>query len=334
MPDLAAFLIEHGYLLLVAFVLLEQLGFPLPAAPMLLAAGALAASGNLSFGFAYLFGMAACVSADTVWYLLGRRYGGHLVRVLCRYSLEPDDCTRRTGDLYHRHGALVLVFAKYIPGLNAIAAPLAGLLRLKVLRFLFFDVIGATLWVGGMLSLGYLFDSEVEKIGVWLASLGSSLVIVVIAVFVGYLALKLRIRRRFVARLRTARIAPKEVWQHLKSGDSLAVVDLRHREEIDLVGAKVPGAIQILPEELRLRAGEIPRDRDIVLYCSCPNEVTSARTAMRLQSRGIKRIRPLLGGFDGWVEAGLPVESVHSVKFGGPQPDLFHLGPVPPPTRH
>ncbi|MCL4782891.1 MAG: VTT domain-containing protein [Bryobacterales bacterium] len=329
MPDLAAFLIQHGYLLLVAFVLLEQLGFPLPAAPMLLAAGALAASGNLDFGFAYLFGMAACVGADTVWYLLGRQYGSHLVRVLCRYSLEPDDCSRRTGDLYHRHGPLTLVFAKYVPGLNAVAAPLAGLLRLKFLRFLFFDVIGATLWVGGMLSLGYLFDSEVERIGVWLAGLGSSLVIVVVAVFAGYLALKLRIRRRFIARLRTARIAPQEVWKHLKSGDSLAVVDLRHREEIDLVGAKVPGAIQILPEELQQRAAEIPRDRDIVLYCSCPNEVTSARTAMRLQSRGINRIRPLLGGFDGWVEAGLPVESVHSVKFGGPHSELFQSKPLP-----
>ena len=153
--------------------------------------------------------------------------------------------------------------------------------------------------------------------------------IVVVAVFAGYLALKLRIRRRFIARLRTARIAPQEVWKHLKSGESLAVVDLRHRDEIDLVGAKVPGAIQILPEELQQRAAEIPRDRDIVLYCSCPNEVTSARTAMRLQSRGINRIRPLLGGFDGWVEAGLPVESVHSVKFGGPHSELFQSKPLP-----
>lgn len=334
MSDLAAFLVEHGYLLLVAFVLLEQLGLPLPAAPMLLAAGALAASGSLNFWYACLFGMAACMTADSVWYLLGRRYGNHLVRILCRFSLEPDDCSRRTGDLYHRHGALVLVFAKYVPGLNAIASPLAGLLRLKFPKFLFFDAIGAALWVGGVLSLGYIFDREVERIGLWLAGLGSGLVVVLIASFAVYLSFKIWIRRRFVARLRTARISPEEVWKHLKSGDVLAVVDLRHREEIDLVGAKVPGAIQILPEELRQRAAEIPRDRDIVLYCSCPNEVTSARTAMRLQSRGIKRIRPLLGGFDGWVEAGLPVESVHSVKFGKPQPDLFHLQPLPPSTRH
>lgn len=333
MSDLAAFLIQHGYLLLVAFVLLEQLGLPLPAAPMLLAAGALAASGHLDFWYAYLFGMAACVAADTLWYLLGRKYGNHVVRVLCRFALEPDDCSRRTGDLYHRHGVLALVIAKYVPGLNTIAPPLAGLLRVKIHRFLFFDAIGATLWVGGMLGLGYVFNNQVERLGQWLTGLGSGFVLVTIAAFLVYLALKIWIRRRFIARLRTARISPESVWKHLKSGDAMAVVDLRHQEEIDLVGAKVPGAIQILPEELRQRAAEIPRDRDIVLYCSCPNEATSARTAMRLQSRGIKRIRPLLGGFDGWVKAGLPIESVHSLKFGKTEPDLFHSLPIAPHPR-
>ena len=329
MTDLAAFLVQHGYLLLVAFVLFEQLGLPLPAAPMMLAAGALAATGHLDFGYAFLCGLAACIGADTLWYLLGRRYGNHVVRALCRFSLEPDDCSRRTGDLYHRHGPLALVFAKYVPGLNSIASPLAGLLRVKFHRFLFFDAIGASLWVGGVMGLGYLFNGEVERIGLWLASFGSGFIVLVIAVFIAYLALKIWIRRRFVARLRTARISPEAVWKLLRSGNTLAVVDLRHREEIDLVGAKVPGAIQILPEELRHRAAEIPRDRDIVLYCSCPNEVTSARTALRLHARGIKRIRPLLGGFDGWVSAGLPVESVHSVKFGKSEPDLFHLASAP-----
>ncbi len=323
MPDLAAFLIEHGYLLLVAFVLLEQLGFPLPASPMLIAAGALAASGHLDFGYAYLMGMGACLIADGTWYVLGRRYGGRMLHVLCRFTLEPDDCLRRTGDLYHRYGAFGLVIAKYVPGLNAIASPLAGLLRLKPYKFLLLDGIGATLWVGGVLGIGYIFDDEVEQLGRWLQGLGSGFIVLLLSVFAIYLAVKIWIRRRFITRLRTARIAPAEVWKHLRVGDTLAVVDLRHREEIDLVGAKVPGAIQILPEELSKRSAEIPRDRDIVLYCSCPNEVTSARTAMRLQSRGIHRIRPLLGGFDGWVTAGLPVESVHSVKFPGRAPSFF-----------
>ncbi|MCZ2156605.1 MAG: VTT domain-containing protein [Bryobacterales bacterium] len=315
MPDLAAFLVKHGYLLLVAFVLLEQLGFPLPAAPMLIVAGALAASGHLHFGVAYLMGMGACLVADITWYVLGRRSGGRLLHLLCRFTLEPDDCLRRTADLYHRYGSFMLVIAKYVPGLNAIAAPLSGLLRLKLYKFLFFDMIGATLWVGGVLGAGYVFDNEVEQLGRWLQGLGSSVAILLIVAFAAYLSLKIWIRHRFVARLRAARIAPEEVWKHLRAGETFAVVDLRYGEEVDLVGAKVPGAIQILPEELSKRSGEIPRDRDIVLYCSCPNEATSARTAMRLQSRGIRRIRPLLGGFDGWVAAGLPVESVHSVKF-------------------
>lgn len=316
MADLAAFLIEHGYALLVAFVLLEQLGLPLPATPMLLAAGALSGAGHLDLLHAYLLGMAACVGADTLWYVLGRKYGNHVVRVLCRFALEPDDCSRRIGDLYHRYGVFALVIAKYVPGLNTIAPPLAGLLRLKPYRFLLFDSIGATLWVGGILGVGYLFDDQVAAIGAWLGHFGSSFTLVLIALFAGYIGLKLWIRRRFVAKLRTARIGPEEVWRKLRAGEPLAVVDLRHQKEIDFVGAMVPGAIHILPNELGQRVTEIPKDRDIVLYCSCPNEATSARTAMRLQSRGVQRIRPLLGGFDGWVEAGLPIESVRSVKLG------------------
>jgi membrane protein DedA with SNARE-associated domain/rhodanese-related sulfurtransferase len=326
MADLAAFLIEHGYALLVAFVLLEQLGLPLPATPMLLAAGALAGSGHLDLLHAYLLGMAACVGADTLWYVLGRKYGNHVVRVLCRFVLEPDDCSRRTGDLYHRYGVFALVIAKYVPGLNTIAPPLAGLLRLKPHRFLFYDSLGATLWVGGILLVGYLFDDQVEAIGTWLAHFGSSFTLVLVVLFAAYIGLKLWIRRRFVAKLRTARIGPDEVWRKLRTGAPLAVVDLRHQKEIDFVGAKVPGAIHILPNDLGQRVKEIPTDRDIVLYCSCPNEATSARTAMRLQSRGVHRIRPLLGGFDGWVEAGLPIESVRSVKLGHAGDVLFVSG--------
>lgn len=332
MADLAAFLIEHGYALLVAFVLLEQLGLPLPATPMLLAAGALAGAGHLSLWHAYLLGMVACVGADTLWYVLGRKYGNHVVRVLCRFALEPDDCSRRTGDLYHRYGVFALVIAKYVPGLNTIAPPLAGLLRLKPHRFLFYDSIGATLWVGGILLVGYLFDDQVEAIGLWLAHFGSSFTLVLVALFAAYIALKIWIRRRFVAKLRTARIGPDEVWRKLRAGEPLAVVDLRHQNEIDFVGAKVPGAIHILPNDLGQRVAEIPTDRDIVLYCSCPNEATSARTAMRLQSKGVQRIRPLLGGFDGWVEAGLPIESVRAVRMGQAGEVLFVSGRAASPS--
>lgn len=323
MADLASFLIEHGYLLLVVFVLLEQLGFPLPATPMLVAAGALAKAGDLEIGRAYALGMVACVGADTLWYALGRRYGNHVVRMLCRFALEPDDCSRRTGDLYHRYGVLALVIAKYVPGLNTIAPPLAGLLRLSPIRFVFYDSVGATLWVGGMLLLGYIFADQVEAVGEWLAHFGSGVTLILVLLFVAYLAVKVWIRRRFIAHLRTARIRPEDVWSKLRGNELITVVDLRHQKEIDSVGAKVPGALHILPQELRERVGEIPRDRDIVLYCSCPNEATSARTAMRLQSHGVIRIRPLLGGFEGWIEAGLPVESVRAVKFRHPERTLF-----------
>jgi len=328
MADLGFLLAEYGYLLVIAFILFEQLGLPLPATPVMLAVGAAARGSDLSLPLLILFGVVACVAADSVWYTLGRRYGNRLVHFLCRLTLEPDDCARRTGHLYYRYGSLALVGAKFVPGLNTVAAPLAGLLRLKPYRFLFWDSVGATLWISTMLGAGFLFSGQVEAIGLWLSRLGASAVGILLLFLMAYLGLKIWIRQRFVAKLRTARISPQDVWKHMQAGDPLVVVDLRHSQEVEMVGAKVPGALQILPTELADRVAEIPEGQDVVLYCSCPNEATSARTAMRLQAHGVRDIRPLLGGFDGWVAAGLPVSSVKAAKLGQPGAVLYSNGEI------
>lgn len=323
MADLGPFLVQYGYVLLVAFVLFEQLGLPLPAAAMMLAAGAMAGSGSLSFPILFALGLIACVSADTVWYRMGWRYGNRVIHLLCKLSLEPDDCARRTGDLYHRYGVYALVVAKFVPGLNTIAAPLAGLLRLRLHRFLFWDTVGASIWIGSMLGLGFIFAGELETAFAWVTRFGAGIFLVLILLVAGYLALKIWIRRRFVAKLRTARIDPVDVWKRLRAGERITVVDLRMGKDVEFSGAKLPGALRIQPDELNRRVAEIPRDHEVVLYCSCPNEATSARTAMRLQSKGIRQIRPLLGGFDGWIESGLPVESLNAVRLGKPGEILY-----------
>lgn len=329
MADLGPLLVQYGYLLLAAFVLFEQLGLPLPAMAMMLVAGAMSGKGLLSFPFLFFLAVVACVSADTLWYRLGWRHGNRVVRFLCRLSLEPDDCARRTGDLYHRYGVYALVVAKFVPGLNTIAAPLAGLLRLPVHRFLFWDTVGASVWIGTMLGLGYIFAGQLEEVFHWLTRFGTGIFLILLLLVAAYLALKVWVRRRFVAKLRTARIEPKDVWQRLRAGEPITVVDLRLGKDVEFSRAKLPGALRIQPDDLSERVQEIPANHEVILYCSCPNEATSARTAMRLQAKGVRQIRPLLGGFEGWVKSRLPVESLHAVRLGQPG-DLLYSNQVAP----
>lgn len=323
MTDLGTLLAEYGYLLVVSFILFEQLGLPLPATPVMLGVGAAARHSELSLPLLIVLGVTACVSADSVWYQMGRRYGNRVVRFLCRLTLEPDDCSRRSSDLYHRYGVMALVVAKFVPGLNTVAAPLAGLMRLRLHRFLLWDTVGAFLWISCMLSLGYLFSTEVDAIALWISHFGAGAALILAVLLGGYVALKLWVRRRFVVRLRTARIRPETLWARMLAGESLAIVDLRNPGEVEMVGATVPGAIRISPEAVAQHVRDIPTDHDVVLFCSCPNEATSATAAMRLEAHGVRRIRPLLGGYEGWVAARLPVSSLRAVRLGEPAPVLY-----------
>ena len=137
-------LLTYSYLLLFGWVLVEQFGIPLPATPVLLAAGALSAEHQISFGAAFLAGLLACMTADTSWFLIGRRYGHHVLRILCKLSMEPTICVRRTQDSFGRRRSVMLMFAKFVPGLATLAAPVAGQNGMNLGQFLFFDGIGAS----------------------------------------------------------------------------------------------------------------------------------------------------------------------------------------------
>ncbi|HZA55315.1 MAG TPA: DedA family protein [Candidatus Udaeobacter sp.] len=143
----ADFLIRHGYALLFGWVLLEQMGLPIPAVPLLIAAGALAGAGKMNLTFAVALAFIAVILADLFWYSLGRYRGGRILKLLCRISLEPDSCIRRTENLFVRHGAHSLLVAKFVPGLNTAAPSLAGIFRMPMRRFLIFDSLGGLLWV-------------------------------------------------------------------------------------------------------------------------------------------------------------------------------------------
>ncbi|MGA2260460.1 MAG: VTT domain-containing protein [Acidobacteriota bacterium] len=309
MNDLIQFLIQHGYGVVFGSVLLEQVGIPIPSAPVLLAAGALSAGGRLSFALICLLAAAAAVLGNLVWYELGRRRGRKMLNLICRLSLEPDSCVRGTEGIFARHGDRALLVARFVPGLNTAAPPMAGLLGVSLLRFIALDLAGSLLWIVTFAGAGRLFSRQIEGLALLLAHLGSWAVLLAVGSLAAYLAWKFLQRRRFIGQLRMARISPEELEQKLATGENVAVVDLRNDLAVRTDPVQLPGAIRILPEEIESRHEEIPRDRDIVLYCTCPNEASSARAALLLRRKGIQSRAPAGGRIGGLARPGLALRS-------------------------
>lgn len=268
MNDVLQFLIQHGYAILFLVVFLEQSGLPVASVPVLLGVGALSADGRFSFWAALCLALLATLPADIVWYKLGRQRGYGVLRVLCRLSLEPDTCVKRATGTFHKYGSGTLVLAKLIPGLGVVATPMAGLLRMRPARFLILDGLGATLWASLYLLLGVVFQRELERIAAIVARTGAWMVAALVCIVLAYFGWKWRDRRRYMRQLEMARIQPEELWRRMQSGEDITILDLRYAPTIDEDGAKVPGALRFAPEELEVKHHEIPRDREIVLYCT------------------------------------------------------------------
>ena len=268
MEALTATLLEHGYVVLFAFVLLDQLGLPVPALPIVVAAGGLAGAGQLDPLVALLVATAAGALGDWLWYELGRRHGLKIVRVLCRISLEPDSCVRRTQGLFARHGARSLLVAKWVPGLQTMAPPLAGASQMARLPFFAYAVAGGVSWAAVLLGVGYALRDQIGALGTMLGDLGARALPLLAGGLAIYIAYKLIQRQRFIRRLRVSRVTPAELSQQLAGGERVEVVDLRHALDFATDPYRIPGARRLAPEEIEARHEEIPRDRDIVLYCT------------------------------------------------------------------
>ncbi|MGA3373252.1 MAG: VTT domain-containing protein [Terracidiphilus sp.] len=303
-------LLTYGYLLLFAWVLVEQLGVPLPATPVLLAAGALCAQRQLILPLALLTGLAASLIADSTWFLIGRRYGHHVLRILCKLSLEPTVCVRRTQNSFGRGRAVTLVIAKFVPGLATLAPPVAGQNGMGFGPFLLFDGIGAAAWLGTLLAAGRFFGDLLRRApGLldWAGRFSGALMVLAI---LGFFVARVLRRRMVLKKLVASRLEPEELKSQLDAGEEVFIVDLRHPLELLTDPFTLPGARHFTPDTLTARHEEIPRDRDIVLFCSCPSEATAAKTAMTLHKLGIERVRPLRGGYDEWKRLGFPLDAV------------------------
>ena len=309
-------LIRYGYAVVFGLVFAEQIGLPIPSEPVLLAAGGLVGGGHLSLVVVLAAAVTASLIGDTAWYWMGRAGGPRVLGWLCRISLEPDSCVRRTQGVFGTYGARALVFAKFVPGLSTVAPPLAGVVRIPLRDFLLFSALGALLWAGAFVTVGWVFSAQLEVVAGFLEELGARALALGAVAVVGWVAWKYVSRQRFLRKMRIARISPQELKRRLDTGEATMVVDIRDRLDFEAEPSIIPGALHLTTEELERRHHEIPRERDVVLYCTCPSEASSARVALLLKRRGIERVRPLAGGFRAWRDLGYPMMTLTAVSGG------------------
>jgi membrane protein DedA with SNARE-associated domain len=266
MNETAEFVIRHGYAVLFFWILAEQGALPIPSIPLLLVCGALARAGHLSAAPILFFGVLACLIADVAWFQLGRIRGTRLLGFLCRMALEPDSCVRQTENGFVRYGVRFLLVAKFVPGMNALAAPLAGSSGVGWGHFLLFDTLGAATFISSWGIVGYLFSDQLEKIGDVVGRAGFRLFLTILIIAAGWVAWKFFQRRRFIKKLSIARMPVEELQRMLAAGEEVVVIDLRGR--LSAEDTAIPGAVRIPFSEIEARHKEIPRDRDVVLFCT------------------------------------------------------------------
>jgi membrane protein DedA with SNARE-associated domain/rhodanese-related sulfurtransferase len=303
-------LVDYRIVVITANVLANQLGLPVPVLPTLIVGGALAAQGVISPTQLFASAILACLIADSVWFLAGRVYGGGVMKLLCRISLTPDSCVSETQSRFERWGSNALIVAKFVPGLSLIAPPLAGATHMAWLRFLVYSALGSSAWVGIAIMGGMLFRRQIEQLMPHIADFGVAAVSVFCVLLVAYIAYKWWERMRFYSVLRMAQIEVGDLFRMMGTPPPPLIIDVRSPTAIQLEPRRIPGAVHIPLTEVQQHLRDLPRDRDIISYCTCPNEASAAQVAKILMDNGFKKVRPLHGGLDAWVAAGYTVDSM------------------------
>jgi membrane protein DedA with SNARE-associated domain/rhodanese-related sulfurtransferase len=299
MPNLVELLQLYGVFIVFAIVLVEQGGLPIPAFPILIVAGALAVGGTISWPLCLLVAVLGCLIADVFWFKAGRFYGSRILRLLCKISLSPDSCVSQTEDRFTRYGPKSLLVSNFIPGFNVIASPMSGALGVSTGRFIAFSMAGSLLWAGSGIALGALFYKSVDKVLDFLSTMGSAAlagVMVLLALFVLYKYIE---RRRVRSAMGIGRISMAEFASLMEQGHEVLIVDARSKTAQQLEQA-IPGAVVFDACDASGFMAALDKDRHIVVYCSCPNDVTAAQVARQFLANGFHRARPLHGGLDAW----------------------------------
>ncbi|GLQ45808.1 membrane protein [Dyella lipolytica] len=322
-----ALIAEYGLLLVFINVLVEQAGVPIPAVPTLVVAGALSSIGKLPLGAVILVALVACLISDLVWYWAGRHYGAAVMRTICRISLSPDSCVKQSELRFQRWRGQVLLIAKFVPGLSTVAPPLVGAMKLRPLVFVLFDGIGSLIWIGVVVGLGYAFAHQIDHVLLVLAGAGTVAIEFLVALLAAYVLVRWWQRRRLLLSVRLARITVDELHRLIEAGEMPVVVDVRSQASRVIDARIIPGALMADLRGIDQDLHQVPIDREVVIYCSCPNEVSAAKAAKGLMMQGYRRVRPLLGGLDAWADAGYGIDQL-------PASELVDLSDAPIASGH
>jgi membrane protein DedA with SNARE-associated domain/rhodanese-related sulfurtransferase len=310
MNDIVQFLARHESWVLIAAVLGRQACLPIPANLVVIAAGALARSGNLSLPRIFFLSVMTFLLADLAWYDAGRRFGERILHFVCGHSGNPESCADRATAAFSKRGVRSLLVSKFVIGLDALAAPLAGRHGVSVLKFMAFDGLGAALWTITYAALGYIFNNQLDRVAAHVTRLGTLMTFAIVA-GIGFFSIRRLVHwYRLVRQFNLTRIAPEDLREKLYAAEDILLIDLQGRSNSATVLMAIPGAVRIDPRALeQYRDVEIPTSREVVLYCASTGEFTSARVALALRQKGIENVRPLAGGIRAWRERGFPVTS-------------------------
>ena len=270
MNGILALMTHHGYALVFGIVLAEALGFPLPAALALVGAGAAAAAGTMNAPLLFSGSLAALLTGDFVLYVLGGYMGWNLLGALCWLSINPETCILRSAESFYKRGKATLLISKFIPGVNTMAAPLAGSMKMPPLQFLRFDLAGASLYAASYLALGYVFRGFLKMIISGIATASRVVEIGALILFVAYVAYRLVMYSRQRIYSVVPRIQVQELAKKLASEekDNILLVDVRSHGYYDSDASRIQGSLRIEPNNLSAELKHLPKDKLIYLYCT------------------------------------------------------------------
>ena len=310
MRTLIDLLVQNSLGWVFLFTLAARVGLPVPAAPLLVVAGGLAASQLISWPLVLLVSIAANLIGDGIWYEAGRRHGHRVMRLLCKISLSPDSCVRQSESLIQRWGGRSLLAAKFLPGISVVAAPMAGALHMSVTRFVAFDVLAGAVWSAVFLALGFVLADQIQQVLDMLASAGLVALGALLLLAVGLVLRRWWMRQRFLRDAQSLRIDVDGAAAMVDQGLDPLFIDVRSKGSRSIDPRSIPGAVLTELGRLHEHAPQLPQDRELVLYCNCPNEASAAVAAKTLLGLGFTRVRTLTGGLDGWAAAGRPVAAL------------------------
>lgn len=264
MKTILQLLISHPYAVVLFSALLERAGLPLFLSPVLVGAGALAATGKMQFDLAVWIALAACIAGDSLWYELGRKKGDRVLSLLCRISLEPESCVRRTRNFFAKGTKRTVLIAKWLPGLSHVVPAVAGLSGMDRMSFFLTNTAGSAIFILALLLAGYVPVAR-WHLGPAIGPFAFEAALVLVAGNVGFKYIQ---KRRFMRDLYKARITPEDLARMIETGQALVILDLRHPLDSVTDPRTLPGALRVLPDEVTARADLLPKDQDIILYCT------------------------------------------------------------------